>query len=659
MGRLVTDSKVWRPDRIGQRETEGTSMNLAVKALSVVVFSLGSLAITPAAFATVNYNPIISGHVYDADGNPLAGIQVREGLIPASSISDSWLEGSTADEATTDASGYYEIQDPYPLSAATLQFHDPSTQNFATEFLGGGMTSTSAVTFVVPEYTDVTAPDMVMHPGGSIAGTITEPDGSASTYFGLQVWQQDSSGVWRIVDEAQMEESGAGFGSGSSTVKIGEDFTETGYLETGLLPGAYRLCASTDISMPQCVGNAVSPGTSTPVTVTSGATTTQDFSMSKGGSLSGQFLNDAGVTYSWGTASVFYFNPDTGEWDPTGMRSAMSGGPTYNWNISYLRPGEYKVYTSFGDLSNGFYPNLTDIDHATIYKVVDGRVTSGLDMDVQTPGGPPLTSAPSPSSTPSITGTVKVGSTLVAHAGYWPAPVAPSYQWYAGGIAIPSATNVSLVVPVSAYGAQITVKVTRPTGGANSVLTSPPTAPAGSGVFTTTPSPTISGTVAVGAVLSAHAGTWGPVPAALTYQWDINGAALAGATSSTFRPAAAQLGKHVSVVVTGRATGFTSRTVSSALSLAVARGTLVSHKPTISGTVKVGYILTAHPGLWTSGRIILYHWFANNVAITNATGGRFKLTRAQRGRNITVRAVGSKAGYTTVTIFSAATAKVH
>ena len=59
----------------------------------------------------------------------------------------------------------------------------------------------------------------------------------------------------------------------------------------------------------------------------------------------------------------------------------------------------------------------------------------------------------------------------------------------------------------------------------------PPTAPSNTAV------PTVSGTAQVGQTLTAHNGTWsGTAPITYTYQWQREGANIAGATGSTYTP---------------------------------------------------------------------------------------------------------------------------
>lgn len=68
-----------------------------------------------------------------------------------------------------------------------------------------------------------------------------------------------------------------------------------------------------------------------------------------------------------------------------------------------------------------------------------------------------------------------------------------------------------------------------------------------------TVAPTITGTAQVGETLTAAAGTWsGREAPALSYQWNVDGEPVPGATGETYEPAAADEGEEVTVTVTGR-----------------------------------------------------------------------------------------------------------
>lgn len=93
------------------------------------------------------------------------------------------------------------------------------------------------------------------------------------------------------------------------------------------------------------------------------------------------------------------------------------------------------------------------------------------------------------------------------------------------------------------------------------------------------------------------------------------------------------------------------------LNITLARASVAGSTPTISGTPAVGKKLTAKPGAWAVTPS--YQWYANGKAIAKATKSTVTLTSAQRGKTITVTVTGKKAGYTTTTKTSKATAKVR
>ncbi|QXT64154.1 hypothetical protein [Tessaracoccus palaemonis] len=164
--------------------------------------------------------------------------------------------------------------------------------------------------------------------------------------------------------------------------------------------------------------------------------------------------------------------------------------------------------------------------------------------------------------------------------------------------------------------------------------------------------PTISGTIKVGSKVSAKAGTWTD-GATLKYQWNADGKAISGATSSSYTIPASLAGKKLSVTVTGTKLPWTSVSKTSGAST-VAKATLTSATPKISGTVKVGSKVTAKAGTWTSGTTLKYQWKVNGKSISGATKSTYTPTASRKGDKLTVTVTGSKSGYTTVAKTSAA-----
>lgn len=90
--------------------------------------------------------------------------------------------------------------------------------------------------------------------------------------------------------------------------------------------------------------------------------------------------------------------------------------------------------------------------------------------------------------------------------------------------------------------------------------------------------------------------------------------------------------------------GAASRTFT--LSVASAKKFTKVYAPTISGTAKVGKTLKAKVKTWKPKPAKLsWQWYRNGVAITGATKTSYKLTKADKGKKLTVRVVGSRVGY--------------
>jgi hypothetical protein len=91
----------------------------------------------------------------------------------------------------------------------------------------------------------------------------------------------------------------------------------------------------------------------------------------------------------------------------------------------------------------------------------------------------------------------------------------------------------------------------------------------------------------------------------------------------------------------------------------VALGTLSAPTPTISGTAKVGEVLNASVGTWGPGTVsVELQWLRNGAPIAGATSASHKVTADDRGAVLSLRASGSAAGFTPMSVMSAATPAV-
>lgn len=158
-------------------------------------------------------------------------------------------------------------------------------------------------------------------------------------------------------------------------------------------------------------------------------------------------------------------------------------------------------------------------------------------------------SAPTVTASPTISGTVMLGSTLTCSTGTWSnSPTSYSYEWLRDGSAISGATSSTYVAASADVGHHISCQVTAVNGEGSASSTSASV----SIVSTPTNSaaPTVTGTVAVGTALTCNPGTWTQSPT-YAYAWLLDGKAVSGATATSYTPTSGDAGHALSCRVTG------------------------------------------------------------------------------------------------------------
>ncbi|MEI7056185.1 Ig-like domain-containing protein [Nocardioides sp. CCNWLW239] len=174
------------------------------------------------------------------------------------------------------------------------------------------------------------------------------------------------------------------------------------------------------------------------------------------------------------------------------------------------------------------------------------------------------------------------------------------------------------------------------------------------GLFTA-PTPTVSGTAQVGKKLTASRGTWSPSPSTATYVWKAGSTVLKSGTANWLTVPAAAKGKQITVTVTGSRTGYTTKSVTSAPTRTVLAGVFVAPRPKLTGVFRVGRTITASRGTWTpSPSAVKYVWKLNGRTYKTTTSSRLRLPASAKGKKVTVTVVGTRTGYTTKSVTSAA-----
>jgi uncharacterized protein YukE len=275
---------------------------------------------------------------------------------------------------------------------------------------------------------------------------------------------------------------------------------------------------------------------------------------------------------------------------------------------------------------------------------------------------------PSNTAVPAISGTGKDGQTLTSTTGTWAGttPITYTRQWKrcdsagANCVAISGATATTYVLTAADVGSKILVAVTATNAYGAATTSSAVTALVTATAPTNSAVPGITGTAKEGQLLSASTGTWSGTSPTFSYQWQgctPTCTAISGATASTYRPAAAQIGKTIKVQVTATNAAGSASAMSIATATVTTGAPVNTAAPAISGTVGYGQTLTVSNGSWVGTATVTFtrQWKrcdvagANCTSIAGATASTYTLVSADVGATVkaTVTAsngVGSTAG---------------
>jgi hypothetical protein len=197
-----------------------------------------------------------------------------------------------------------------------------------------------------------------------------------------------------------------------------------------------------------------------------------------------------------------------------------------------------------------------------------------------------------------------------------------TYQWQKGGTAIPGATAATYTTPVTATGDDgtlFTVVVSNAAGAATSNAARLSVAPAPVAPSITTQP--VSQTIADGATATFSVMAAGSAP--LSYQWQANGTAIAGATASTYKTPAETVaadGTLFTVVVTNTAGSVVSDAAKLSVTPPVVAPAITAQpaSQTVSSGATATFSVTA-----TGTAPLGYQWRKNGTAIAGATSATY------------------------------------
>lgn len=252
----------------------------------------------------------------------------------------------------------------------------------------------------------------------------------------------------------------------------------------------------------------------------------------------------------------------------------------------------------------------------------------------------------------SIDGELKVGKELTAKHADWPEGVGVAYAWSVNGQIVTTATAQKFTLEPAHVGAAVSVTVTGSGPGYDAATSTSPASDArvAKGSYEATQKVSIKGTAQVGSMLTAESDAW-PTGTVLAYSWTVDGKEIGKTDKLVVAPA--QVGKKITLTVTGTVPGYEPAPVTSTPTAAVAAAKFaLAPKPVIAGQAKVNGVLSVRTGTWKPAPRFTAQWMANGVPIKGATRSSFKPTAAYARKRIQVAVTASAPGYVTTKVIS-------
>ena len=557
----------------------------------------------PVAYTPATGAPTISGtaQVGETLTADTSGVADEDGLTNAS-FSYQWQADGSAIAGATGSTYTLVNEDKGATISVTVSFTDDA---------GNEESLTSAATAAVEARPNSPATGLptisgTVQVGETLAADtsgIADEDGLDNATYSYQ-WQADGTDISGATDSTYT----LTFAEADKTIKVRVSFTDDrGNAET-LTSAATQAVSATSQQ------HANSPATGQPV-ISGTAQVAETLTADTSGIADEDGLEDATFAY---------------QWQADGSDIAGATGSTYAL-VAADEGKTISVTVSFTD-DAGNKESLTS------------AVTAAVEAKPNSPA----------TGLPTISGTAQVGETLTADT----SSIADedglensifSYQWQADRADIADATGSTYTLVDSDEGKTVSVTVSftddvgneeTMTSGATAVVEARPNTPA-------TGAPTISGTARVGETLTADisgiSDADGLNNATFSYQWQADGADIAGATRSTYTLVDADEGKTISVTVSFTDDRGHEGSLSSADTDAVTAkpNSPATGLPTISGTAQVGETLTAgtsgisdEDGLTNVS--YSYQWQADGADISGATGSTYTLADTDEGKAVSV-----------------------
>jgi uncharacterized lipoprotein len=593
-------------------------------------------------------------------------------VVTASSAGGSTNASSAATEAVVEAPVSAPVSSGPPvlsgdavegqtLSASEGQWSgDPTSFTYQWEDCNGSGEACSEISGAASSSYKLTASDV----GDTVRVTVTATNAGGSASASSQATEtvvveplgtpvnQSLPAIGGTAQEAQKLTASAGTWSGSPTsfAYQWQDCNAAGEAcspITGATSSSYRLAAGD-------VGHKIR----VVVTATNAGGSTKASSEATGTVVPAAPVNTALPKVSGSTLEGQTLTATEGSW---------SGSPTafaYQWQDCNTS-GEACSNIS-GASASSYRLAAGDVGHR-LRVVVTATNSGGSTKASSEASATVLPPSPVDTALPQVSGTALEGQTMTATEGSWSGtPTAFAYQWedcnLAGGgcSEISGATSSSYKLAAGDVGHRIRVVVTATNAGGSTKASSEATGTVLPLAPVNTQLPKLSGSAQEAKTLTATEGSWSGSPTAFTYQWeDCNTSgegcsAIAGATSSTYKLVAGDVGHTLRVVVTATNAGGSAKASSEASGKVLPAAPANTALPKVSGSAQEGQTLTASEGSWSGEPTsFAYQWEDCNLAgggcseISGATSSSHKLTVGDVGHTLRVVVTATNAGGST------------
>ena len=236
--------------------------------------------------------------------------------------------------------------------------------------------------------------------------------------------------------------------------------------------------------------------------------------------------------------------------------------PSPNYTVSYKWYRDGKIISTAK--SSSYVPTALDFNKKITVVTTVNQV--GFVLTVTTSSPVTIGAGTMAIPTVGISGESSMDKTLSAVASGFPTATKLSFQWLRDSVPIANATRSTYKLTALDTKHMVGLRITFSKIGYNSVVVAASGVVVTEGTLSRSPVPTVSGIFQSGKTLTMTVGAW-DAGTRLSYQWYRNGVPITNAVAKTYKLTSADVGKSISVSVTGTKAGYQTITRTSASGL--------------------------------------------------------------------------------------------